>query len=178
MSEEKLKSDRISPELSRLESELAGLSPAEGINRDDLLFEAGRRAALRQRRTGIGFWKSLSAALAVMLAAQTLLFWPVASESPADTPVADRNVDESPEVRILPDGEPATESAFRPELRASLVVVEAIETFRAGAQYLRLRRLALAEGIDAVEFQPSEPSDQPRESSATQRELLRELLGS
>ncbi|MBC8289290.1 MAG: hypothetical protein H8E37_03135 [Planctomycetes bacterium] len=170
--------ERLSPALAELEASLSDLTPAGGLNRDELLFEAGRRAALPQNRTGIGFWKSLSAALAVMLAAQTLLLWPAEDESSADTPIADRGREELPVDRSPSDGESMVNSALPPDLRAPLVVDEADETSRGGAQYLRLRRLALSEGVDAVDLQPSAKSDQPSESGATRREFLRELLGS
>jgi hypothetical protein len=170
--------ERLSPALAELEASLSDLAPAGGVNRDELLFEAGRRAALPQHRTGIGFWKSLSAALAVMLAAQTLLLWPDGDESPADTPIADRGDDELPVDRYPSDRKSRINSALPPDLRAPVMVDQADETSRGGAQYLRLRRLTLAEGVDAVDLQPLEKSDQPGKSGATRREFLRELLGS
>jgi hypothetical protein len=177
MSEEIVNPDRINPALSELESELAGLLPTRTVNRDELLFEAGRRAALPRRRNETRLWKSLAAALAVMLAGQTFLFWPSVDES-RDAPIARRSGHEEPVNDLGTDGVSEIVPVFPEEPPAHSTADRSDGASRDGAQYLRLRRLALTEGVDAVDLLPSEKEQSPAESGETRREILRELLGS
>lgn len=155
--------DQLSPELAEFEASLSELVPADTLNRDELLFEAGRRAA--RPMTSNRFWKCLSAALTVMLAVQTGLFWMPDGETVADA--------DPPET---PVGEPVV-----PEVPGEIpeMLVEQVEdTVPVEAQYLRIRRLALARGVDAVYSPPADAADSETDADPDQRVLLRELLGS
>ena len=161
---EKPNSDPLSPELAELEASLSELAPAETLDRDELLFEAGRRAA--RPVTSIRFWKSLSAALTVLLAVQTGLFW-----MPGGETVADADPPKIPaDVSVVPERPNET-----PEVMVNLDVQEGVPV---EAQYLRIRRLALARGVDAVYSPPADSDDSETDAEPDQRVLLRELLGS
>ena len=161
---EKPNSDQLPRDLAEFEASLRELAPAGTLDRDELLFEAGRRAA--RPATSIRFWKSLSAALTVLLAVQTGLVWmpdgeTVADVDPPETPTHESVVPETP-------NEP-------PEVMVNLDVQEGVPV---EAQYLRIRRLALARGVDAVYSPPVNEDDSETDADPDQRVLLRELLGS
>ena len=113
-----------------------------------------------------------------MLAGQTFLFWPTVDESHVDRPIASGSLDEVPLNALGTDGVLTIGPVFPEEPPAHSMADRSDAASRGGAQYLRLRRLALTEGVDAVNLQPSEKDQSPAESGATRREILRELLGS
>ena len=156
--------DPLPRDLAEFEASLSELAPAETLDRDELLFEAGRRAA--RPVTSIRFWKSLSAALTVLLAVQAGLFWMPDGETVADVEPPETPADESvaPEVPIE-----------TPEVMVNLDVQEGVPV---EAQYLRIRRLALARGVDAIYSPSVDEDDGETDADTDQRVLLRELLGS
>lgn len=155
----------LPPELAELEASLAGLAPTHGINREELLFEAGRRVVQPAGR--VWFWKGLSTALAMMLAVQTGLLW-----VPGEGTITDADPPERPAVEIE---QPVPE--FPAGLPDSLATVDDLQTDPVEAHYLRNRRLALARGVDAVDSSPGGSSDSSGDADSNQRVLLRELLG-
>lgn len=160
---EKSNSERLSPELAELEASLSELAPAGTLNRDELLFEAGRRAA--RPTTSVRFWKSLSAALTVLLAVQAGLFWMPDGETVADVDPPETPASEPVVLGVSNE----TPQLFVEQVRGAVPVE---------AQYLRIRRLALARGVDAVYSLPLDDDDSETDADPDQRVLLRELLGS
>lgn len=75
MSKESIDDDLANPALQELEASLRGLSAVGNVNRDELLFEAGRRSADGRSDSRSGFWKGVSSVLALMLVGQSFLFW-------------------------------------------------------------------------------------------------------
>ncbi len=160
------------PDLLELEASLRGFSAASNVNRDELLFEAGRRSAKDRLDSRNGIWKCVSTVLALMLLGQSFLSW-----SSDDRQIAD-------------DGG----SRDRPAVRESLPEIEspvntidslpsptiALQTNHSSqrSELLELRRIALARGIDAAFSHDAEDADHSAVRPPSQQELLRELLGS
>lgn len=173
MSKERLNDEMTDPELQELETSLRGLSAAGNVNRDELLFEAGRRSATGRSGSGSGIWKGVSTVLALMLAGQSILFWSNGDRQFADNDSADghsaisetespiRNV-HSPDVRTTEQADFVNQND-RPAQRSRL---------------LELRRVALARGVDAAFASDTDNADHSSTGLPTQRKLLRELLGS
>jgi len=156
--------ERLSPEFAEFEASLSELAPVGTLDRDELLFEAGRRAV--RPAASVRFWKSLSAALTVLLAVQTGLFWMPDGETVADVEPPETPVDEP----VAPEVPNET-----PKVMVNLDIQEGIQV---KAQYLRIRRLALARGVDAVYSPSVDDDDSETDADPDQRVLLRELLGS
>lgn len=167
----------LTPELAALEGRLAGLSPvAPRIDRDKLMFDSGRAAALPEAsgyiaepsRLGTRFWPAATAmmtAASVLLA--TMLVWQrdsarvAAPAAPQVAPVA---------VQPSTDQAPA-QSSF------------AWNTWQARRQpstgYLGIRQAALTRGVNAIEPTVSAASsihDRNDRVEPSQRRMLNELL--
>ena len=173
MSKERLSEVFMNSELLDLESSLKGLLAVGNVNRDELLFEAGRRSANHRSTSRSRIWKGVSTVLTLLLAAQSFLFWPSAERKTTDDGLP-REIAVTPEDRTLavdtefPDGTVVHKQDHR--------TLEALPV--RSSELLKLRRVALARGVDAA-FSTSfdEPGD-PTEHGPTQQDLLLELLGS
>jgi len=177
---------RLPAELAALERELKRLEPARlRIDRDQLMFEAGRASAgalaapvspADGRRASARLWQAATAtmtaasiALAVLLARQSQPTSEVqsASRSMADLGPAPRNV-------VRPVFVAYTDSEMRAELPSWLSPGPPTRG------YLATRDVALAFGLNALESrfgrQPSEAVDGSPAGPVTSRELLNELL--
>ena len=176
MSEESMNDVSMNSELLDLESSLKNLSAASNVNRDELLFEAGRRTARHQSASGSVLWKGVSTVLALLLAVQSFAF---RSENRAQ--IAGENSThenskgletESPtnggrdKVQRLAVSTPDTSNENRESLTPRR------------SELLLLRRVALSQGVDAAFSSDAEKADLPTSYHRTKRELLRELLGS
>jgi hypothetical protein len=124
----------LPPDLAALTAALGGLAPATSLNRDRLLYEAGRRAAVRGRRP----WQLVAgvfAALTVMLGVRM-----------ATEPIP------APQVQIVYDSRP------NPEPQAPAMVASGspqneewpISTTASAAPYLRLRDQVVRFGADSL----------------------------
>ena len=173
MSKERMNDVSMNSELLDLESSLKGLSAAGNVNRDELLFEAGRRSANHRATSLNRFWKGVSTALALTLAGQSFVFWPSDDKQLADDN-SPRAGSTSREDEIPPDYKikPANDST----MNTLQVNQENLPTRR--SELLQLRRVALTQGLDAAFSYKPEKNDLPSGSQATRQELLRELLGS
>ena len=173
MSKERLNDVSINSELLDLESSLKGLSAAGNVNRDELLFEAGRRSANHRSASPNSFWKGVSTVLALMLVGQSFVFWPG-----DDTPIAGVNSPRGSEV--TPEHETPTDASDKPTPGPAMNTLNAnqqsLPTRR--SELLQLRRVALAQGLDAAFSADADEADIPADSRSTRQELLRELLGS
>lgn len=173
MSEESINDEPTNPELLELEASLRGLSAASNLNRDELLFEAGRRSADGRSDSRSGIWQVVSTVLALMLVGQSFLFWPS-----DDRQIADR--DSTRHHSVTPQAEtpiPQTDSHHE---RATVITDLANRNNPPPQQseFLELRRVALARGVDAAFSSNADAPDQSATEQPTQQELLRELLGS
>lgn len=130
------------PELRAVEAALAGLVPAApAVNRDRLLYEAGRRSAPRGRAwplATLGF-AALSAVLALHRPEPAVRMVERVVYVPAVTPSSD--VVEKP-----------------PEPPAAGTALAAIEPSASGGEYLRQREQVLRWGADALpDLPPASP---------------------
>jgi hypothetical protein len=173
MSEEPLNDLSMDCELLDLESSLRGLSAVANVNRDELLFEAGRRSAKHRSASRSGFWKGVSIVLTVMLVGQSFALLP--SEHPQ---LAD---DGSPpgssaaaEIRL--PSEDGSKSDIGIAVNTELVKQETLPTRR--SELLELRRVALTQGVDAAFSPTADDTELPLDGRSSRQELLRELLGS
>lgn len=169
----------LTPELAALEGRLAGLSlTALRVDRDKLMFAAGRAAALAERptyiaepsRLGTKFWPTataLATAASVALATMLILERRVDQQT-VSVPSPPRAVEAQPE---LTKPSPQPEFAWKPW--------QSSEQPTTG--YLGIRQVALTRGINAIDstFSATSSSRDPGEnSSASQRQILDELLPS
>jgi len=130
------------PELRAVEAALAGLIPAASVNRDRLLFEAGRRSAARGRAwplATLGF-AVLSAVLALYRpepparVVEHVTYVPVPAASSSEV------VEKAPEP-LVPERAPAV-----------------TESYVSGNEYLRQRDQVLRWGADALSAPPPAPA--------------------
>jgi len=173
MSEESINDEPTNPELLELEASLRGLSAASNLNRDELLFEAGRRSADGRSGSQSGIWKAVSTVLALMLVGQSFLFW--SSDNPQ---IADR--DAARNQSVTPKAEAPISKTDSHNGRATdfTDVVERNNPPTQQSEFLELRRVALARGIDAAFSSRIDDSKHSASGQPTQRKMLRELLGS
>ncbi len=174
----------LTPDLAAVERKLARLTPAAPrIDRDRLMFEAGRAAA-RPRWpvyiagpswAGLRFWPAATAAMtAATLLLATMLVWErgaaldVGGEAKPQAALArvdDRAGDG--EVRLAPRPDVSTAGWFAFQQPAS--------------GYLGVRYIALTRGVGALEpsFQAAGGDrDSSNDAPRTQRDMLNELLPS
>ena len=143
--------DGMTPQERELEAALGGLAPARsGINRDQVMFCAGRASARRRNR----LWQGLSSTLAILL-----LISLVSRSQPGPL--------EPPREMIV------HHTLERPSRPAARVDEDRLEAFR---QYVRTRRAVLDRGVDAIPAS-SELGDRDYDPPLT-REHLDELLSS
>jgi hypothetical protein len=175
----------LTPDLESLERQLARLAPAPlSIDRDRLMFEAGRASVAEPRRLGyiadpsrVGarFWPIATAtmtAASVFLA--TMLVWQRQSAPLADQPISNGIV-----VRAAKKAPLTTANTARPEVTNAFVS----GLPRSTTGYLGVRNIALTQGIGALQptmaanAEPRIPSlDAPPSNRPTSRELMDELL--
>lgn len=173
MSEESIINELTNPELQELETSLRSFSAAGNVNRDELLFEAGRRSATGRSGSRSGIWKGVSTVLALLLVGQSILFW-----SNGDRHFAEN--DSAADHSAIPETESPTRNVHSPDARITEHTDFATQhdhpTQR--SRLLELRRVALARGVDAAFATDTDNPDHSSTGLPTQRELLRELLGS
>lgn len=152
-----MQDERLTPGEMELEAALAGLTPARAasINRDRVMFLAGR-ASTRRRRY---LWQGASVLLLVVLVA-SLVTRPKPEREPAqrDLIAAGRNQTVSVTVAAgaTPDIDPAQVEAYR--------------------DYVRLRRWVLERGVDALPGSAVAPEG--RSLTPTAGQTLRDFLSS
>lgn len=182
MSEERLSNPAMTSDLIELESSLRSLSVGLNVNRDGLMFEAGRQAAVYQSVRHRRYWQTLSVVLAGLLVGQTVFDRQanrsqIAGNSPASvrSNAADP-LDQSTSLSL--DGPQS--NAVRPgDARLAPSVHTSEQNVRAKqSAILQLRRVALVHGLDAAFSAASNVAAEPVESNSTQQQLLLELLGS
>lgn len=160
-------------ELLELETSMRGLSAVGNVNRDELLFEAGRRSANRRPNSRSGLWKGVSTVLALMLVGQSFLFWSSEDRQIAD----DRSARDN---SMLPETDSqirnAESSTGRMADNTDLAIQNNLPARR--SELLELRRVALARGVDTAFSSDADDADHSAVESPTQQDLLRELLGS
>ena len=127
--------------LTNLESALAGLAPSAGLNRDQLLFEAGKLAAPRRLH-----WPMIATALAALSA---VLGVELASR-PEPTPRVVK------EIVYVPTAPPVHQEVALPTPLPATVNDESRwgNAFRSSAGYLSQRDLVLYFGLDALPAAP------------------------
>jgi|SRR6516162_4610825 len=146
------------PELAAIEAALSSLAPAPAaIDRDRLLFQAGRASALRRRWLWCGLGAASTAGAAVVAWALLMLNHP------------------EPSVRVVyvpmtmslpgPSKEPSSTDSMA---SAASLAAEAARWEPSGTGYLSLERQVLRAGIDAL---PSSPPLAEGAPPLTQHEL-------
>lgn len=173
MSKERLNNVAMNSELLDLESSLKGLSAAGNVNCDELLFEAGRRSANHRSTSRSGFWKGVSAILTLLLAAQSFLFWSSAEQKMANDGMS-REIAVTSDYNALKVSAGPPGGAVAQELNHLTLKTLPVRS----SELLKLRRVALARGVDAAFSASFDESDDPTENGPTQQDLLLELLGS
>ncbi len=173
MSEESINDESTNPELLELEASLRGLSAASNLNRAELLFEAGRRSADGRSGSRSGIWQVVSTVLALMLVGQSFLFWSSDDRQIADSDSA-RNHSVTPEAET-PNSKTDSHNGQATDFKD---VAERNNLPTQRSEFLELRRVALARGVDAAFSSRVDDSKHSAPGQSTQQELLRELLGS
>jgi len=169
---------RQDPALSALESSLAELAPQQAaIDRDRLLFEAGRASALR-RGMRSWIWPGTSALLAVVLLALAAriargpaerIVYVVRESQPAADPLAGG----SHQAELVDEGTGGQGFAARDDRPP-----EGNSPGFDALSYFALRQRVLTEGVDAIpELSTGGSRGEQPASGVTPRELARELLG-
>lgn len=173
MSKERLNNVSLGSDLLDLESSLKGLSAAGNVNRDELLFQAGFRSANHRSASLNRFWKCVSTVLAVMLVGQSFFFW-----TDDDGKIADDNSPRGSEV--APDHQTPTYASDSqtpgPVMNTLHANQKTLPTRR--SELLQLRRVALAQGLDAAFSADTDEAAVPADTRSKRQELLCELLGS
>jgi hypothetical protein len=175
----------LTPDLEAIERQLARLAPVPlSIDRDRLMFEAGRASVAQPRRLGyiavpsrVGarFWPIATAtmtAASVLLA--TMLVWQRQSAMVVDQPISSDVV-----VRAPKKAKSTAPNSVRPEVTNAFVS----GLPRSTTGYLGVRNIALAQGIGALQptmtanVEPrSRNLDAPPAKQPTSRELMDQLL--
>jgi hypothetical protein len=138
-----MQDDRLTPSERELEAALGGLKPARAaMNRDRLMFQAGRAAARRQSR----LWQAVSACLTIVLLASI-------AYRPAPTAVETGVVTVASRPQPAQAIEPAGERHDMPGLRY----------FESANDYVRMRAAVLRRGIDALPASNPAPTDEEEE---------------
>lgn len=128
------------PELTPLERSLAALAPSRSLlDRDRLMYEAGRRSALNERRRAWG-WPAVAAALAVLAIGQFIS----AGRRPAERAVERIASVAAPSQRAPEAVEPVVILTRRPPDPQTDGIGE----------HLRLRRRIDRQGLDALSEPP------------------------
>lgn len=163
---------RLNDDLNSLAAALSSLTPrASRINRDQLMFEAGRAAGLAERsavRTMIRFWQASTTVAAVAAACLVVLL--VTRTQPGI------QVAQPAPVNVQKPQDPPEESA-NPSV---LIVQQATEHLpvqrdKVEMSYLKLREIALTDGLDQIPAVPASGHGSPE--PATYRDLLRAYGG-
>jgi hypothetical protein len=132
-----MQDDRLTPSEERLEAALGSLKPGAAlVNRDSLMFAAGRASARRQHYV----WQGTSVSLLVLLAVA----------------IATRPKPIEPHVREIV-AVSAQSSAAVPFTRRASEPIDETELAEF-AQYVRLRRAVLERGVDALPASVVSPS--------------------
>jgi len=168
----------LTPELAALEGRLAGLSPvAARIDRDKLMFEAGRAAAQLEglgdlaepSRLGVRLWPAatvIMTAASVLLA--TMLVWQREDTQIATQPMA------PPPVPVA-----AQPQAMPPAARLEFAWSSSQDRQQPNTGYLGMRHVALTRGVHAIDssfLSHSHEGGPSEKSDASQRRMLNELL--
>jgi len=141
----------LTPAERELETVLAGLKPhVAAMNRDRLMFEAGRASAGRGNR----LWQGLTASLAVTLLVSVLI-----RPKPA--------VIETPGTLVADNVQSITTPQFEP------VEQERLKAFR---QYVQTRRTVLERGVEAL--RSSSTHRDARDEPLMTRQSVKEFLSS
>jgi hypothetical protein len=174
----------LTPDLQAIEGQLARLVPAGArVDRDRLMFEAGRAAAARPGAPGYiagpswRGWRVWQAATGLMAAASlmlaTMLVWQqqafeVAMEKQKLVPPVVQVARQPSDPGLAEDVRPDFAAAYRIALR------------QASNGYLGIRYAALMRGVNEMETEGRnlDSVDSPSGVEPTQRDLLNELLPS
>lgn len=133
-----MQDDRLTPSEERLEAALGSLKPgAASVNRDALMFAAGRASARRQHYV----WQGISVSLLVLLAVS----------------IATRPKPIEPQVREILVTASAQSSVAVPPTRRVSEPIDVAE-IEAAARYRRLQRAVLERGIEALPASVASPS--------------------
>ena len=125
-----MQEDRLTPSERELELVLGGLNPVRtGIDRDRLMFQAGRASTKRQSH----LWQAMSACLAVVLVA-SILYRPAPPTVEHGTTVVASQAQPSPSTKVA----------------MQLYDVAGGRYFEPVSDYVRLRGAVLRRGIDAL----------------------------
>ena len=192
--ESQLRSLQPAVGLGEMESQLKSLSPrASRVDRDRTLFLAGRASAVvvdaaRVEPNRAGRWQCATALSMTVAIGFALAWWQsVETHTPiAHDPAAVRNIDVVKEATEPPENEVTPPDVNTLPVHDPLPVVErvrseepttvAIHRLHHPAGYLRLRRIALADGIDALP-PPVRYEMSASRSPSTYGELRRRLMG-
>lgn len=140
------------PGMKALEAGLAGLVPASGLNRDQLMFQAGKQSAARPG----WLWPGATAAMALIaLGLGALALRPGAAPPGRIVYVAIKE-------KILVPAEPAN---VAPAMPAASAANEENDSLVQGS-YLKLRNQVLQEGVDSLPLQSTDevPSTKPADA--------------
>jgi hypothetical protein len=152
-----MQDDRLTPSERELEAALGGLKPARAIlNRDQLMFQAGRASARRQNR----LWQAVSVCMAVVLAVSIVYRPTTRAVEPRPVAVANRVEHAGP--------------APSPTLLTRRVTEQ--RYFAPVNDYVRMRSEVLRRGIDALPT--SHPAPATDEDEPMTGEYLDKLISS
>lgn len=180
--------EELPPELKVLEAELSALVPhTDTIDCGQLMYQAGRASAERERRAGRLAWPSAFAAMTAVAASLTLMLVfarrePQVIERVVHVPVERTSPRESHDTRDrtrsdegqLP--EPEDKQPRRPTFDQSQALASAGWIRPAPSTYPHLRNRLLVEGVDTWQPAASSPDDSQREAPTTYRSWTKELL--
>ena len=165
--------------MTEFEEQLAALRPAESrLNRDRLMFEAGQAAAARASDASAPlprwFWPSATAAMTVAAGLlSVLLAISAGSRKTVETAVVKPPAPDSNAAVVPPRDGPGIDPADWS------LEINALSSSLASRNYLIARRIALADGVDALTaISPTKRSSSPRKSEKPldYRSMLEEAL--
>lgn len=152
--------------LESLAASLSSLTPRSSeVNRDRLMYEAGRAAALKglvANRAGVRFWKLTTALSTVAAACFAMLSMQNFGVKPET--IVQQKLDPAVPMNVVREAEEMPEA----------IEVAAMPVRPLNSTYLSQRNLALAEGIDSLPRLQG-ASGNSSASAATYRELLNSL---
>jgi hypothetical protein len=149
-----MQDDRLTPSERELEAALGDLKPAgASLNRDQLMFQAGKASAKRQNH----FWQAVSACLGVVLVGSLAYHVPPRTVQTSVVTVANQ-------AQPAPSAEVTSQRYEMPGFRY----------FESSSEYTRMRAAVLSRGIDALPASNPAPATQKQEP-LTEQDLDRIL---
>jgi hypothetical protein len=170
--------ESIGPELAAIESALAALAPRPArLDRDRLLYEAGRLAALQERSWKRYGWPAAAAALAATLLVSLIVRpEPQIVERVVRVPIATPLLESSPDGPGPLGGETKLTAYVTRTMEPRRPVVFDVHS-PGEMPYPRLRDMVLACGVEAWRSTSPTPSSPPPAEPVSQRQWRDELLG-